>query len=212
MKQINIRKLYDTLFTEMGPQGWWPAESKVEIILGAILVQNTNWRNVDKSLNNLKAATAFLPEEILKLNVEDLEILIRPSGFYRNKARTIQATFEWFNDHNWDYQAISDQYGDHLRSELLKIRGIGFETGDVFRVYIFDQPAFIADAYARRLFSWLTGNSYTTYQSLYQEINLPDDFNYEEAQEFHGLIDEFGKLYLGKNGQVKEIFLSNHKK
>lgn len=210
MKQINIRKLYDTLFTEMGPQGWWPAESKVEIILGAILVQNTNWRNVDKSLNNLKAATAFLPEEILELNVEDLEILIRPSGFYRNKARTIQATFEWFNDHNWDYQATSDQYGDYLRSELLKIRGIGFETADVFQVYIFDQPAFIADAYARRLFSWLTGNSYKTYQSLYQEINLPDDFTYEEAQEFHGLIDEFGKLYLGKNGQVKENFLSNH--
>ncbi len=210
MNQIDIRKLYNTLLTEMGPQGWWPADSKVEIILGAILVQNTNWRNVDKSLANLKAATAFLPEEIIKLTIEELERLIRPSGFYRNKARAIQGTVQWFEDHNWDYQAIQASYGNNLRSKLLKIRGIGFETADVFIVYIFDQPAFIADAYARRLFSWLTDNSYTTYQSLYQEINLPDDFTYEEAQEFHGLIDEFGKLYLGKNGQVKGNFLSNH--
>ena len=208
MDKLAIRKLYDTLLKEMGPQGWWPADSKVEIILGAILVQNTNWRNVEKSLNNLNAATGFFPEEILKLPLEELETLIRPSGFYRNKARAIQASFQWFGNHKWDYQAVQYEYGKQLRSEILKLHGVGFETADVFRVFIFDQPAFIADAYARRLFSWLTGNSYTTYQSLYQEINLPDDFTYEEAQEFHGLIDEFGKLYLGKNGQVKENFLS----
>ena len=208
MDKLAIRKLYDTLLNEMGPQGWWPAESKVEIILGAILVQNTNWRNVDKSLNNLKSATVFLPEEILRLPVAKLEELIRPSGFYRNKARAIQASFQWFDHHNWDYQAIQNEYGKQLRNELLKLPGVGFETSDVFRVFIFDQPAFIADAYARRLFSWLTDKSYATYQSLYQDIVLPDDFTYEEAQEFHGLIDEFGKLYLNKNGQVKENFLS----
>ena len=94
MDKLAIRKLYDTLLDEMGPQGWWPAESKVEIILGAILVQNTNWRNVDKSLSHLKSATGFLPEEILKLQLEELETLIRPSGFYRNKARAIQASFQ----------------------------------------------------------------------------------------------------------------------
>lgn len=208
MNKLAIRKLYDTLLNEMGPQGWWPAESKVEIILGAILVQNTNWRNVDKSLSHLKSATGFLPEEILKLQLEELETLIRPSGFYRNKARAIQASFQWFDNHEWDYQAMQHEYGKQLRSELLKLRGVGFETADVFRVFIFDQPAFIADAYARRLFSWLTDKSYATYQSLYQDIVLPDDFTYEEAQEFHGLIDEFGKLNLGKNGQVKENFLS----
>ena len=179
MNKLAIRKLYDTLLNEMGPQGWWPADSKVEIILGAILVQNTNWRNVEKSLNNLNAATGFLPEEILKLPLEELETLIRPSGFYRNKARAIQASFQWFDNHKWDYQAMQYEYGKQLRSEILKLHGVGFETADVFRVFIFDQPAFIADAYARRLFSWLTGNSYTTYQSLYQEINLPDDFTYE---------------------------------
>ena len=150
-----------------------------------------------------------MPEEILRLPVAGLEELIRPSGFYRNKARAIQASFQWFDNHKWDYQAMQYAYGKQLRSEILKLHGVGFETADVFRVYIFDQPAFIADAYARRLFSWLTGQAYPTYQSLYQEINLPDDFTYEEAQEFHGLIDEFGKLYLGKNGQVKENFLYN---
>ncbi|MFW3496765.1 endonuclease III domain-containing protein [Aerococcus viridans] len=211
MNKLAIRKLYDTLLNEMGPQGWWPADSKVEIILGAILVQNTNWRNVEKSLSHLKSATGFLPEEILKLQLEELETLIRPSGFYRNKARAIQASFQWFGNHKWDYQAVQYEYEKQLRSEILKLHGVGFETADVFRVFIFDQPAFIADAYARRLFSWLTDKSYATYQSLYQDIVLPDDFTYEEAQEFHGLIDEFGKLYLGKNGQVKENFLSKIK-
>ena len=208
MEKLAIRKLYDTLLNEMGPQGWWPAESNVEIILGAILVQNTNWRTVERSLNNLKSATDFLPEEILKRSLEELETLIRPSGFYRNKARAIQASFQWFDHHNWDYQAIQHEYGNLLRSELLKLPGVGFETADVFRVFIFDQPAFIADAYARRLWTWLTEREYKNYQSLYREVDLPDDFTYQEAQEFHGLIDEFGKLYLGKNGQVKENFLS----
>ena len=207
MNKLAIRKLYDTLLNEMGPQGWWPADSKVEIILGAILVQNTNWRNVEKSLNNLNAATGFLPEEILKLPLGELETLIRPSGFYRNKARAIQASFQWFGNHKWDYQAVQYEYGKQLRSEILKLHGVGFETADVFRVFIFDQPAFIADAYARRLWTWLTEREYKNYQSLYREVDLPDDFTYQEAQEFHGLIDEFGKLYLGKNNKIAENFL-----
>src|SRR5699024_1418183 len=116
MDKLAIRKLYESLLDEMSPQGWEPAESNVEIIMGAILVQNTNWRNVEKSLNNLKAATAFLPEEILGLPVAELEELIRPSGFYRNKARAIQASFQWFGNHKWDYQAMQYAYGRQLRS------------------------------------------------------------------------------------------------
>src|SRR5699024_9135732 len=168
MDKLAIRKLYDSLLDEMGPQGWWPAESKVEIILGAILVQNTNWRNVDKSLSHLKSATGFLSEEILKLQLEELETLIRPSGFYRNKARAIQASFQWFDNHKWDYQAMQYAYGKQLRSEILKLHEVGFEIADVFRFFIFDQPWLITAAYSTRLFSSLTGNSYTTSQRLYQ--------------------------------------------
>ncbi|MFD2728907.1 hypothetical protein [Enterococcus camelliae] len=103
----------------MGPQGWWPGESKPEIILGAILVQNTNWLNVTKSLENLKTATNFIPEAICQLQREELETLIRPSGFYKNKARAIETVFHWFDQQAWDYEKIKQKYGRHLRSQLL---------------------------------------------------------------------------------------------
>ena len=160
--KIDIPLLYQTLLSELGPQGWWPAESKPEILLGAILVQNTNWQTVEQSLANLKQATQFLPERITSISLEELEQLIRPSGFYKNKAKTIKHMFTWMEDHQWDYQAISQDYQNDLRSELLTIKGIGYETADVLMVYLFDRPVFIADSYARRLFGWLLKEEFKT--------------------------------------------------
>lgn len=207
-QKIDIRLLFETLLKEMGPQGWWPAESKPEIILGAILVQNTNWSNVEKSLENLKVITQFSSHKIKRLSLEELELLIRPSGFYKNKAQTIKAVFAWFEQYNWDYQFINQQYGEKLREELLTIKGIGFETADVLLVYIFDRPVFIADAYARRLFGWLQDETFDTYNNLYKIIKLPEDFTDTEAQEFHGLIDEFGKRYLTNKTKKEKPFLN----
>ncbi len=208
--QVNIERLYQTLSQLIGPSGWWPAESKTEIILGAILVQNTAWSNVEKTLINLKEKTNFEPKEIVALSNAELQTLIRPSGFYKNKSRAIQETFQWFEQHQWGYDAIADYYSPRLRQELLTIHGIGEETADVLLVYVFDQVAFIADAYARRLFSYLEDRHYTRYSQLKKAVNLPQNFTFVDAQEFHGLIDEFGKLYLRdeqKMKQFKEQFL-----
>ena len=204
--KIDIPLLYQTLLSELGPQGWWPAESKPEILLGAILVQNTNWQTVEQSLANLKQATQFLPERITSISLEELEQLIRPSGFYKNKAKTIKHMFTWMEDHQWDYQAISQDHQNDLRSELLTIKGIGYETADVLMVYLFDRPVFIADSYARRLFGWLLKEEFKTYDSLYRLIQLPDDFTAQDANELHALIDEFGKIYLQQNSKQTNPF------
>ena len=91
---IDIRKLYQTMVAHCGEQNW-PAESKPEIVLGAILVQNTSWESAQKSLDQLKETTAFDPQRILQLDDQTLQALIRPSGFYRNKSKAIRAVFEW---------------------------------------------------------------------------------------------------------------------
>ncbi|MBS7577110.1 MULTISPECIES: deoxyribonuclease I [unclassified Enterococcus] len=207
MNRVNTRRLFQVLLREMGPQGWWPAKTKPEIVLGAILVQNTNWRNAEKALKNLNERTKFSPKKIKALQIEELELLIRPSGFYRNKAQTIQALFQWFELHDWNYEKISNTYEENLRQILLQIKGVGFETADVLLVYIFDRSEFIADAYARRLFSWLQQEEYQSYKELYEVIDLANLFTSSEAKEFHGLIDEFGKIYLSSSKKVKPNFL-----
>lgn len=207
-----IRELYEKMYQEMGPQGWWPAESKVEIILGAILVHNTNWKNVEMSLQNLQENTDFEVNKLLALPQTELEDLIRPSGFYKNKSRTILGALEWFETRQWHYRKIASREGQNLRKELLKIHGIGEETADVFLVYLFDQPTLIADNYACKLFKAFGYKGIDNYTKLKAKVLLPGDFTSEEAQEFHGLIDEFGKVYLKKPELFEESFLGEWKK
>ncbi|MFC6170427.1 endonuclease III domain-containing protein [Loigolactobacillus jiayinensis] len=204
--QLTMRQLYQTMYQQMGPQGWWPADSKWEIILGAILVQNTNWRNVVPALNQLKVATNLEPARLHALSTTELEPLIHSSGFYHNKSKAISAVFTWLAQFNYDLTAIKQARNHQLRHDLLSLRGIGAETADVLLVYIFDVPTFVADNYARRLFTHL-GLSSTNYQQLYRQVSLTPDFTAADAQEFHGLIDEFGKVYLQTATAWQDSFL-----
>ena len=143
MSMMTTEQLYKALLKHMGPQGWWPADTREEMILGAILVQNTNWNNAALSLRRLKEATHFEPQNILNLPIEELKILIRSSGFYNNKSKAISTLFNWLNQYQFDYCKINEVYGEHLRNELLKLHGIGSETADVLLVYIFERVEFI---------------------------------------------------------------------
>lgn len=206
---VDVMKLYETMLAHMGPQGWWPADSKVEIILGAILVQNTAWRNAAKALDGLRQKTDFSPDAIGRLNREELEALVRPSGFYQNKTRAIQGVWDFFAPASWDYAALARQHGSNLRQDLLALPGIGQETADVLLVYVFDQPVMIADHYARQLFSYLTGTTYQRYVQLKKAVVLPEGFTAAQAQEFHGLIDEFGKQWLKDVSTFQKSFLAD---
>lgn len=121
---LDTESLYRILYKHMGPQGWWPADSKIEIILGAILVQNTNWRNAAYAIDSLKQATLLDPHHILNLELEDLQTLIKSSGFYKNKAKTILALLSWLHQYDFDYKAIAHKYHTNLRDQLLHIKGV----------------------------------------------------------------------------------------
>lgn len=189
---LDLNELYHALADILGPSGWWPADSKFEILVGAILVQNTNWRNVDQSLDNLRATTSFDPQALHALDAEALQNLIRPSGFYRNKSRALKALFTWLAVRDFDLAAIAQTPPAELRRQLLALPGIGEETADAMRLYVFDQPTFIADHYCRRLFGWL-GQDFASYAKLKAHTHEVEAWTLHDAQEFHGLIDNFGK-------------------
>ncbi|TDM02485.1 endonuclease III domain-containing protein [Macrococcus carouselicus] len=203
---LTSRELYDLLYAELGPLGWWPADSEIEMMIGAILVQNTNWNNVEKSLHNIQEKNDFDAEKILSLTIEELQELIRPSGFYHNKSKALMTLLEWLSDYDFNYKRIDEYFGAALRTELLKLRGIGPETADVLLVYLFERVEFIPDSYTRRLYKQLGYTNTESYDKFKKEVRI-DDFTNAEAKEFHGLLDEFGKRFLTTKTRDSEHFL-----
>ncbi|SUM45008.1 endonuclease III [Staphylococcus petrasii] len=210
IEMLSTETLYNELLNHMGPQGWWPAETPEEMMLGAILVQNTNWKNADMALLRLREETQFEPQKILELPLEELQEVIRSSGFYKNKGKAIHALFQWLNQFNFDYEKIAQYYGDNLRKELLKIRGIGSETADVLLVYVFEGVEFIPDSYTRRLYSKLGYTHTESYDKFKKQISLPSHFTNQDANEFHALLDNFGKNYFNGKGEQRYTFLDKY--
>ncbi|CAH2713443.1 Endonuclease III [Neobacillus rhizosphaerae] len=191
--KYDYQLIYNKLFEHYGPQGWWPAETAFEMMIGSILVQNTSWSNVDKALINIKP---FLhPELVAQLPIEDLAQLIRPSGFFNIKAKRIKAYMEWFKTYDYDIHKIKKVDRLQLRNELLSIKGIGRETADVILLYAFDTPIFIVDAYAKRIFYRLGKNMPESYDAFRKQIEkvLPSDLNL--YNEFHALLVEHAKVH-----------------
>lgn len=196
----NIEELYEAFSQVMAHKRWWDTDNKWEILLGAVLVQNTNWRNVDYALENLYQATQFLPEEILALEELQLQELIRPSGFYKGKSKTILALLTWLAEYQFDLSTLAEKDFSALRKELLSIKGIGEETADALLVYVFDQSTFIADKYAQRMFEKF-GFVSTGYKQLKSKIVWPEAMDTLKAQNLHGWIIEYGQVYL-KNDEI----------
>ena len=196
----NIDELYEAFSRVMAHKRWWDTDNKWEILLGAVLVQNTNWRNVDYALANLNEATQFLPKKILALDQEQLQALIRPSGFYKGKSNTIIALLTWLEGYHFDLKQAASKDFSTLRKELLAIKGIGEETADALLVYVFDQSTFIADKYAQRMFEKF-GFTSNGYKQLKSKIGWPETMDTLKAQNLHGWIIEYGQVYL-KNDEV----------
>lgn len=208
--KLSVWELYQKMLKNMGPVGQWPHENKTEVLIGAILVQNTNWQNVDYALKNLQPLTHFDPHKLAAIDESRLQDLIRSAGFYRNKSKAIVAVLQWLQAFDYDYSRVAEHYGDHLRKELLAQRGIGEETADVLLTFIFGVPRMISDNYARRLFTKLGIPGLHKYQDLAKICHLDDRFTVEDAQIFHGLILEFSKQYLRRNHErFNESFLAD---
>ena len=147
-----ILRYYRALFRAWGPQHWWPAETRFEVIVGAYLTQNTAWTNVERALANLRQAEILSVERIRKVPLRKLERLIRSSGYFRQKAVRIK-TFVAFLDEKYagSLDQLFSQPTDKLREELLGLNGIGPETADSILLYAGNHPVFVVDAYTRRI-------------------------------------------------------------
>jgi len=193
---VDLLAIYDLLFSAYGPQKWWPAENAIEMIVGAILVQNTAWTNATRAIARLKAADALSFAALDALSEADLAELIRPSGCYRAKARKLKAfATHVIERHGGSLATLFDQTAPNLRRELLAIHGIGPETADSIILYGAQKPTFVADSYARRLFARLGAQERPTYTSVQAVCrqSLPADT--ELFNEFHALIVYHAKAH-----------------
>jgi endonuclease-3 related protein len=147
-----IPHYYTALLSRYGPQNWWPARSRFEVIVGAYLTQNTNWSNVEKALINLRRARRLSISAMRELPLDELEILVRPSGYFRQKARNLK-TFIAFLDRQYS-GSLNRMFAEptaKLRTELLELNGVGPETADSILLYAGNHPVFVVDAYTRRV-------------------------------------------------------------
>ena len=183
------------LYQRYGPQHWWPGEGPFEMIVGAILTQNTAWGNVERAMNNLKAARAMSTARLRELPMEELAGMIRSSGYFNTKARKLKAFAHHLGDHyNDDLDALLSQEQAALRQELLSIYGIGEETADDILLYAARLPSFVIDSYTRRILLRLgvvpDRDRYSAFQALFHENLYPDT---ELFNEYHALLDRHAK-------------------
>lgn len=148
-----LLKYYRALLARWGPQNWWPAQSRLEVIAGAYLTQNTNWSNVEKAIANLRRARVLSIAGLRRVPITTLEQLVRPSGYFRQKAQKLKR-FIAFLDANYSgsLDRMFAQPTEKLRAELLSLNGVGPETADSILLYSGNHPVFVVDAYTRRVF------------------------------------------------------------
>ncbi len=197
MTRQKIQQIYELLFERFGPQHWWPGDTKDEIIVGAILTQNTNWQNVEKAIANLRKASLVSLEKLYSIEQSQLAELIRPAGYYNIKAKRLKNFLNWlFREHNGSLAEIENMDTETLRQELLGINGIGRETADSILLYAFDKPIFVIDAYTYRV---VTRHQliepecdYEQLRSLFED-NLDSDVKL--FNEYHALLVRAGKEF-----------------
>lgn len=195
---VLLNEVYNRLLGHYGPQGWWPAESPFEVIVGAILTQSTAWVNVEKALASMKSKGCWSFEAIASLPPGELAEIIRSSGYFNAKARKLQAfASHVLENYGGDLDEMFAMDVANLRSELLSIHGVGEETADDIIVYAAGKPSFVMDSYTRRIIDRMgltpagRNPGYRSYQALFQG-NLPSDtalFN-----EYHALLDHHAKM------------------
>ena len=192
--------MFQLLLDRFGPQDWWPGETALEMMIGAVLTQNTNWKNVEKALKHLKDRHLLSLDGIRSLSTLELAERIRPVGYYNVKAKRLKNLIEFIVDRcHGDLPALLKEETGVLREGLLSVKGIGPETADSILLYAAGRPIFVIDAYTHRI---LSRHSMIDDQATYDELqaffmnHLPDDpdlFN-----EFHALIVRTGKEYCRK--------------
>ena len=192
-----LYEIYNCLKQSYGPQHWWPADSPLEVMVGAILTQNTNWQGVEKAIANLKEYNLLAPDRLQSLPTEDLAQLIKPAGYFNVKARRLKNLINLIAEaYSGDPKAMEQVETDQLRQQLLAVNGVGPETADSILLYGLNRPIFVVDTYTYRVMSHhgLVGDGvdYRELQELFMEHLPPDPAMFNE---FHALLVKVGKLH-----------------
>lgn len=194
-KGKTLLKVYERLYKTFGPQHWWPGETPFEVIVGAILTQNTNWGNVEKAISNLRTEAILSPEGLRDANHNHLAMLIKPSGYFNIKAGRLKHFIDYlYKRHGGSLKKMFSLDLMELRQELLQVKGIGPETADSILLYAGGYPVFVVDAYTVRIFQRLgILLEDVTYHEV-QEIFM-DTLNHDVDMfnEYHALIVSLGK-------------------
>ncbi|HCW3272983.1 TPA: endonuclease III domain-containing protein [Listeria monocytogenes] len=204
---VNEQKVLvlNNLVEHYGYQDWWEADNRLADWLSMILIQRTTERNAKQALANL--APHLDLKSLMEMDIAKLEELIYPAGFYKQKSIYIKALTEWFHDHGASLDKFRTYSTDALRKELLGIKGVGEETADAMLLYIFERNVFIADLYARRLFTRLGFGEYKTYEQMREEfMPIIENISHKLCKEWHSVIDVHGK-YFGKDKSMNESWL-----
>ncbi len=149
--QPDLLDYYKEALGQFGPGNWWPADSPFEVMVGAILTQNSSWKNVEKAIKQLKQSEVLSPSAMVAIDQEHLEELIRPSGYYRQKARKLRELLHWLSGHQFQLDRIKKIPWPKIREELLQIWGVGPETADSILLYALEKPVFVVDRYTYRV-------------------------------------------------------------
>jgi endonuclease-3 related protein len=186
----SLLQIYDLLRTSYGPQHWWPGETPFEVMVGAVLTQNTAWQNVAQAIANLKREGLLEPGALLQAEPNTVKALLGPAGYYNVKYNRLMSLLRFLDRHGRDLEGLRSLRLDELRVELLEVNGVGPETADSILLYALGLPVFVVDAYTRRLFSrlgyeWMEKASYDQVQRFFIEALHQDTAFYNE---FHALI------------------------
>ena len=179
---------------------WWHAESKLEVIVGSILTQNTNWKNVEYSISNIKSAHVMDVDKLINMDNSSIKHLIKPSGFYNQKTNTIKELLIAIKNKYKNIENMSKMPTDELRKFLLNIKGVGNETADSILLYAFNKPIFVIDAYTKRIMSRVYGTNkkikYDELQSIFMNSLRSDPNVYKRM---HAYFVELAKDNCTKN-------------
>jgi endonuclease-3 related protein len=186
----SLLQIYDLLRTSYGPQHWWPGETPFEVMVGAVLTQNTAWQNVAQAIANLKREGLLEPGALLQAEPDTVKALLGPAGYYNVKYNRLMSLLRFLDRHGRDLEGLRSLRLDELRLGLLEVNGVGPETADSILLYALGLPVFVVDAYTRRLFSrlgheWVQKASYSEVQEFFMDTLPPDTALYNE---FHALI------------------------
>lgn len=192
-----LEQYYRALLKHFGPQGWWPAQTPFEVMVGAILTQNTAWANVERAIGTLKSHDLLDPRRMDALDIETLALAIKPAGYFNVKARRLKSYVRWYLErYDADVDRMRQARPDRLREELLEVHGIGPETADSILLYAVRIPMFVVDQYTYRLATrHALIHEEATYEELQERFESGLVRDEKLFNEFHALIVAVGKEY-----------------